>query len=122
MGPIPAMGTNKLEAVCVKKLNSCKWSLILESPSGCLVVSGRELSMKSNRRSVRRHHASRLKLNRRFHWGRDLSRNPKVWGKVVNTPATCSCWMCGNPRKYNGELTVQELKHIESAEADWDVG
>lgn len=22
----------------------------------------------------------------------------------------CSCWMCGNPRRYTGEVTPQELK------------
>lgn len=26
------------------------------------------------------------------------------------TPKRCSCWECGNPRKYSGELTVQERK------------
>jgi hypothetical protein len=25
--------------------------------------------------------------------------------------AACSCWMCGNPRKYRGEPTIQERKH-----------
>ncbi len=24
--------------------------------------------------------------------------------------AVCSCWMCGNPRRYEGELTVQERR------------
>jgi hypothetical protein len=24
--------------------------------------------------------------------------------------AKCSCWMCGNPRRYHGEPTVQERR------------
>ncbi len=29
-------------------------------------------------------------------------------GKHVNSPASCSCWMCGNPRKHFDEKTRQE--------------
>jgi len=28
----------------------------------------------------------------------------------VNHGKLCSCWMCGNPRKYHNELTMQEIK------------
>lgn len=27
---------------------------------------------------------------------------------VDRTP--CSCWMCGNPRRFHGEITMQELR------------
>jgi hypothetical protein len=30
-------------------------------------------------------------------------------GVFANHGKVCSCWMCGNPRKY-GELTLQERK------------
>ena len=46
---------------------------------------------------------------RRFHWGRDLSREPEILARVVNTPNPCSCAMCGNTRWWAGE-TMQEAK------------
>ncbi len=37
---------------------------------------------------------------------------------VVNNPCNCSCAMCGNPRKYNGNgkaaLTIFELSANEA--------
>lgn len=62
------------------------------------------------RRSVRRHHAGRLKKSRRHHWGRDISGEAKRLGQAVDTPTPCSCYMCGNPRKYFNEKTVQERR------------
>lgn len=56
----------------------------------------------------RRRHRKRLKQNRRVHWGRDLTHEETAWSKAVTTPAPCSCWMCGNPRKHFGEETLQE--------------
>jgi hypothetical protein len=55
------------------------------------------------------HHKERLKANRRFHWGQDLlfDKNDKA-PMVVDTPTPCSCWMCGNPRKYFKQKTLQE--------------
>lgn len=35
-------------------------------------------------------------------------------GIFANHGCNCSCWMCGNPRKYFGELTIQERKaHLD---------
>ncbi|MDA8378168.1 MAG: hypothetical protein M0Z50_14135 [Planctomycetia bacterium] len=68
-------------------------------------------------RAMRRHHRHRLLHNRRFHWGRDLSESdesPRHRGKVIDTPTPCSCWMCGNPRRYFGEKTLQELRQDEA--------
>lgn len=48
-----------------------------------------------------------LKKARRRHWGRVLEG--AVLGKVVNTPTPCSCFMCGNPRRYFGEEHVSFL-------------
>lgn len=64
--------------------------------------------MKDMKRVLSRHHAARLKAARRFHWGRDIRHNAKLIGKVTDTPTPCSCWMCGNPRRYRNELTCQE--------------
>lgn len=73
---------------------------------------------KSKYRALRRHHAARVKNNRRFYWGhgRDLAESPAQWGKVSATPALCSCWMCGNPRKYYGDRTIQELRALQAVD------
>ena len=34
----------------------------------------------------------------------------RVMGMRAHTPKFCSCWMCGNPRKYFNEKTMQEKK------------
>jgi len=41
------------------------------------------------------------------------STNPPEWYRLRHQRALCSCEMCGNPRKYWGEVTYQELKSIE---------
>jgi hypothetical protein len=69
-----------------------------------------ELEMKSpSKRNLRRHHARRLKRKRRRYWGRSLVSQRDA-GIVAKTPKPCSCWMCGNPRRYSGEPTLQERK------------
>jgi hypothetical protein len=39
--------------------------------------------------------------------------DPAIWGRTfarfADTPKTCGCWMCGNPRRY-GDLTVHERR------------
>lgn len=64
-------------------------------------------------RALRRHHRERLRHARRFFWGRDRdlwAEAPGVLGAALRTPAVCSCEGCGNPRKWFGELTVQERR------------
>jgi hypothetical protein len=63
------------------------------------------------KKSIRRHHASRLLKTRRHHWGRDLLHEEgRIKGKTINTPTPCSCAMCGNPRKFFNEKTIQERR------------
>ena len=69
--------------------------------------------MKNMKRALRRHHAARLKVMRHFHWGRDIRHDVKSLGKAVDTPCPCSCWMCGNPRRYFNQLTRQEQVAID---------
>ena len=52
-----------------------------------------------SKRAIRRHHRARLKNKRSHHWQRDLRSEPKILGKVVNTPTPCSCTMCCNTRR-----------------------
>lgn len=66
-------------------------------------------------RSVRRHHLQRMKaraakIGKRQGW---------IRSKILCAEhmASCSCWMCGNPRKYFGEPTIQEIKSDEAFKA-----
>ena len=59
-------------------------------------------------RALRRHHYQRLKRKRRHYYGGYGRHRDDVQGKLARTAPSCSCWMCGNPRKYFGELTRQE--------------
>jgi hypothetical protein len=65
-------------------------------------------------RAYRRAQIERLKRNRRHywsHWKDELDHRRK--GIVASTPAVCSCWMCGNPRKYDNERTIQERRAMQ---------
>lgn len=46
-------------------------------------------------------------------WGyTDKDLTPDAIGHAAGTHCrACSCWMCGNPRRYWNELTVQERKY-----------
>jgi hypothetical protein len=59
-------------------------------------------------RALRRHHRARLLVRRRHHFGRVLT--PAAAAQAVTTSTPCSCWMCGNPRRHLGELTLQEIR------------
>ena len=74
-------------------------------------VMRREERGRMRGRDFKVYHRRRLIKKRRFHWGHQLSKD-KI-GFAVNTPTPCSCYMCGNPRKYFGELTIQERKQNE---------
>lgn len=59
-------------------------------------------------RALRRHHYQRLKRKRRDYYGGYTRHREEAQGKLAGTATVCSCWMCGNPRKYFGEITHQE--------------
>ncbi|MDO5630915.1 MAG: hypothetical protein Q4G22_03660 [Paracoccus sp. (in: a-proteobacteria)] len=60
---------------------------------------------------------------RRMDVARMKARARKIYphdkkAKVAHHLALCSCWMCGNPRRYLGEATMQERKAPKAA--DWE--
>jgi hypothetical protein len=70
------------------------------------------------KRAIRRHHAQRcmlrrLKEDRNQHYD-DLTcpcwTDPKAMAKFKEQPKFCSCYMCGNPRKYFKDLTMAERR------------
>ena len=80
--------------------------------------------MKDMKRALRRHNIERLKNKRKNYWGWPSHdgfdpRNPIVempqefQSFIVNTPKPCSCYACGNPRKYCKEKTFQEMIFIK---------
>lgn len=70
--------------------------------------------------AIRRHHAKRMKdkfrVRQAIHklWG----DSNKAAGTYANHGCSCSCVMCGNPRRYFGELTIQERKAIGGGSGD----
>lgn len=41
-----------------------------------------------------------------------------VQAKAANHLANCSCWKCGNPRRWHQELTLDEQRALEAFHAD----
>jgi hypothetical protein len=67
-----------------------------------------------HKRALRRYHAQRRKA-----WVRRALRHyfmerhalpARRVGMDSKTPKICSCFMCGNPRRFCGELTIQERR------------
>lgn len=72
--------------------------------------------MKNLSRALRRHHAARLKKKRQYYYSWTKKLDPLQLGKVLNAVPNCSCHMCGNPRKYFKERTVQEKRWMQVVE------
>ena len=62
-------------------------------------------------RAYRRAQAARLKAKRRRY--RNAARGERDVGLLLHTATRCSCWMCGNPRRYWGERTIQEIRQSQ---------
>jgi len=69
---------------------------------------------ESQKRALRRLHAQRRKAwVRRTLLHYFMDRNalvPHRVGMYSKTPNICSCFMCGNPRRFRGESTIQERR------------
>lgn len=76
---------------------------------------------ESGKRALRRYHAQRRKawvrrtLRHYFMKRHDLSA--RRVGMYSKTPKICSCFMCGNPRRFHGELTIQERRAMLDLDA-----
>ena len=65
-------------------------------------------------RALRRHHEQRIKDRIRVYYCGAFRDNPRRLGYVAHSRTLCSCWMCGNPRKWHGEVSVQERRAAQS--------
>jgi hypothetical protein len=66
-------------------------------------------------RAYRRHQLQRVKRLVRGYYGaapcpEGIRADPRRLGRLARTRTPCSCWMCGNPRRYWRELTLQEQR------------
>ena len=67
-------------------------------------------------RAIRRAETARIKQKRQFYWGRKGEMSARHLGIVASTAKPCSCWMCGNDRKYQGERTIQERRQMQDVD------
>lgn len=79
-----------------------------------------EIHEKDRKRAVRRYHYQRLKKKRSNYWGypqltyilrgkwEEMPDDMRAALATTSTP--CSCYMCGNPRRYWKQVTLKERK------------
>jgi hypothetical protein len=80
--------------------------------------------MKNYKRASRRFHTQRVYRKRKKMWIAQMLIEDGISDenlqKHLKNPVPCTCWMCGNPRKYQKERTLQELKAEEKFKSDWN--
>lgn len=70
-------------------------------------------------RAMRRHHLARIKHKRTdlviniYHLELTVAERRHQVGTLANSGTRCSCWMCGNPRRYFKEKTHQEKSWLQ---------
>lgn len=79
---------------------------------------------KHPKRALRRHHLARVKKLRARYYGGDVRDVPAAEqachiGRFAHTVPDCSCWMCGHPRRYCGEVTMQERRFADNEREQW---
>lgn len=71
------------------------------------------------KRALRRHHKERMKrkadriFNTINYSGFIGEMDKEMLSRLADNLKPCSCYVCGNPRKWWGEVTFQELKEEE---------
>lgn len=82
------------------------------------------MDRKDSARAERRHHVERVKAARRSYWGRGGGRaraeplDERQLGMVAATPKVCGWACCGNPRRWAGEQSFQELRLFQDLEGE----
>jgi hypothetical protein len=68
-------------------------------------------------RAWRRHQEKKKKskMQKKFDFENWAPMNDDEFKRLIgiqaHSPKMCSCWMCGNPRKYFNEMTIQEKRN-----------
>ncbi len=78
--------------------------------------------MKSDKRSIRRHHYKRLKkkCSKYLSWSWGLENeeiDSRTLGKIIATPQWCSRMCCANERQFGGK-TIKEKEYLKVTEED----
>jgi len=68
---------------------------------------------RAERRAKAERAKARARRQLRLMWSSYWPVTEKAVGLHAATPKLCSCYMCGNPRRYFRELTLQEQKWCE---------
>lgn len=72
-------------------------------------------------KSIRRHNNDKFKkrvIREEMHTGGGIKPlTNRIIGIASKTPTRCSMYCCGNPRKWDNELTLQERKNNDSFES-----
>ena len=68
-------------------------------------------------RAYRRRQVTRWKERVADYYHGTHQGDPRRIGQMSSTRAPCSCWMCGNPRRYFDDITLQE-RRVQLAELD----
>jgi len=63
-----------------------------------------------SKRAIRRHHETRIKQRVADYFGGYARGQARQLGKLSHARQPCSCWMCGNPRRWFGEMSLQERR------------
>ena len=72
-----------------------------------------------SKRAVRRHHENRMKHQVADYYGGYARGEPRQLGRLSHARKPCSCAMCGNPRRWFGERSLQE-RRLEWQSSDQD--
>jgi len=67
--------------------------------------------LKNFTRNIRRLHIDRLKKKRKRYWSGAAAQSDRMLGKVLQTPAPCSCWLC-KAGKYQRSVAKQKINEI----------
>ncbi len=69
-------------------------------------------------RDVRRHHEMRVKQRVANYYGGVFHGDARRLGKLAQTRTPCSCFMCGNPRKWEKQPTLGERRTFQRTDRD----
>lgn len=73
----------------------------------------RGLAFRRHAESIKKLWAKRTFSN---HWITSIT--PTVIGIYAQSPARCSCYVCGNPRKHYGNSNAQKVSEIRQLPAE----
>ena len=87
------------------------WRMLSQSPLPNIQLERKVLTS----RALRRHHEKRIKRRVEQYYSGVHRNDPRRIGQMARARKLCSCWMCGNPRRYFNEPTLREKRLEEES-------